>query len=64
MEKTSTLSPLSSRSLTLAFPNPKCSLNSSEHGERDELVRRVFSELNTAFRDRWLQIVPVDLRYE
>jgi hypothetical protein len=34
-----------------------------EHGERDELVRRVFNELNAALRARWVQVVPVDLRW-
>eukprot|EP00052_Salpingoeca_macrocollata_P020307 m.170390 g.170390 ORF g.170390 m.170390 type:complete len:1854 (-) comp21223_c1_seq1:109-5670(-) len=34
-----------------------------EHGERDELVRRVFNELNSQFRKRYVQIVPVDLRW-
>ena len=34
-----------------------------EHGERDELVRKVFNELNTKYRKRYLQIVPVDLRW-
>ena len=33
------------------------------HGERDELVRRVFNELNTRLRDRWVEVVPVDLRW-
>ena len=34
-----------------------------EHGERDELIRRVFNELNAAFRSRWINVVPVDLRW-
>ncbi len=48
-----------------SFPNPAPGHSTfvDMHGERDELVRRVFNELNTRLRDRWVEVVPVDLRW-
>eukprot|EP00163_Fabomonas_tropica_P033654 TRINITY_DN8947_c1_g2_i1.p1 TRINITY_DN8947_c1_g2~~TRINITY_DN8947_c1_g2_i1.p1 ORF type:complete len:452 (+),score=94.95 TRINITY_DN8947_c1_g2_i1:514-1869(+) len=34
-----------------------------EHGERDILVKKVFNELNTRLRSRFIQVVPLDLRW-